>query len=202
LDLFIHLKNIYWRWLCTNVRISTGLSSYRYLVDRYMFFIAKIWRSRVENCRDKSRLVPPRFLHFTCSFLYFSDKLELVWNTGCQIRKRDGNSLACIPIVSVFLIFIGISRFTNSIYTNFTTMYVVVVINLLYILSVGLWVATIYIALLCVCGCKLVCEVLNYYHDLQLLVLVLFVYCFYVLMSGLLDDWVPYGSVYFHFDFP
>ena len=51
-------------------------------------------------------------------------------------------------------------------------------------------------------GWKLVCEVVNYYHGLQLLVLLSFVYCFHVLMSGLLDDWVIYGSVYFRFDFP
>ena len=67
--------------------------------------------------------------------------------------------------------------FTNSVYTVFTTMCVVVTMNLLNPLSeYGL-----------VCSYELVCEVVNYYHGLQLLVLLLFVYCFHILMSGLLD---------------
>ena len=50
-------------------------------------------------------------------------------------------------------------------------------------------------------GWKLVCEVVNYYHDLQLFVLLLFIYCFYVLMSSLLNDWVL-NELYFRFGFP
>ena len=45
------------------------------------------------------------------------------------------------------------------------------------------------------------CVVVNYYHSLQLLVLLSFVYCFHVPMSGLFDDWVSYESVCFRFDF-
>ena len=51
------------------------------------------------------------------------------------------------------------------------------------------------------CGCELVCEDVNYYHSLQLLVLLSFVYYFHVLMFGLLDNWVSYGSVCFRFAF-
>ena len=60
---------------------------------------------RVENDQDKSRSVPLRFLHFTGSFSYFRTNSESIRNTGCQIRKWDGNGLACIPIVSVFSVF-------------------------------------------------------------------------------------------------
>ena len=58
-----------------------------------------------ENGRDKFRSVPSRFLHFTRSFSYFQTNTEMVRNTGWQIRKWYENGLACIPVVSVFLIF-------------------------------------------------------------------------------------------------
>ena len=44
-------------------------------------------------------------------FRIFRTNSKSVRNTGCQIRKRDGNSLTCIPIVSVFSYFIGMSCF-------------------------------------------------------------------------------------------
>ena len=50
--------------------------------------------------------------------------------------------------------------------------------------------------------CEFVCEAVNYYHGLQLLMLLSFIYCFHVLISDLLDDWVLYGSVCFYFNFP
>ena len=46
-----------------------------------------------------------------------------------------------------------------------------------------------------VCSYELVCEVVNYYHDLQLLVLLSFVYCFHILMSGFFLSLGIYGSV-------
>ena len=42
---------------------------------------------------------------------------------------------------------------------------------------------------------------MNYYDGLQLLVLLSFVYYLHVLMSGLLDNWLSYGSVCFRFAF-
>ena len=59
-----------------------------------------------------------------------------------------------------FRILSGYPIFTNSVYTLFTTMCVVVTMNLLNPLSkYGL-----------VCSYELVCEVVNYYRSLQLLV--------------------------------
>ena len=71
----------------------------------------------------------------------------------------------------------------------------VVAMNLLNILSEYGLVSCDCIVYYYMCRCELVCEVVNYYYGLQLLVLLSFVYCFYVLMSGLLDYWVSYGSV-------
>ena len=62
-------------------------------------------KTRVENGQDKSRSVPSRFLHLTGLFSYFWTNSESIRNTGCQIRKRDRNGLACIPIVFVFPVF-------------------------------------------------------------------------------------------------
>ena len=95
----------------------------------------------------------------------------------------------------------GYSVFTNLVYTVFTTMCVAMAMNLLNLLSEYGLVSCDYKLHYYVCGCKLVCEVVNYYHSLQLLVLLSFVYCFHVLMSGLLDDWISYGSVCFCFAF-
>ena len=75
-------------------------------------------------------------------------------------------------------------------------------VNLLNLLSECGLLSCDYILHYYVCSCELFCEVVNYYHNLQLLVLLSLVYCFYVLMSGLLDDWASYGSVCFRFDFP
>ena len=61
-----------------------------------------IFTIRVENGRDKSHSVPPRFLYFTRPFLYYQTNTESVQNSRYQIRKRDGNGLSCTPIVSVF----------------------------------------------------------------------------------------------------
>ena len=81
-----------------------------------------------------------------------------------------------------FRILSGYPIFTNSVYTLFTTMCVVVAMNLLYLLSKYGLMSCDYILYYYVCGCKLVCEVVNYYHGLQLLVLLSFVYCFHVFM--------------------
>ena len=89
----------------------------------------------------------------------------------------------------------GYSVFTNLVYTVFTTMCVAMAMNFLNLLSECGLVSCDYKLHYYVCGCELVCEVVNYYHSLQLFVLLSFVYCFYVLMSGLLDYWVSYGSV-------
>ena len=90
-------------------------------------------------------------------------------------------------------------------------MCVFVAMNLLYLLSKCGLISCDYILHYYVCGCKLVWEVVNYYDGLQLLVLLSFVYCSQVLMSGLLlDDWVHTGrcisilifhsSIHIHFE--
>jgi len=113
-------------------------------------------------------------------------------------RKRFGlysNRFCISRILS------GYRGFTNSVYTVFTTMCVAMAMNFLNLLSECWLVSCDYKLHYYVCGCELVCELVNYYHSLQLFVLLSFVYCFHVLMSGLLDDWVSYGSVCFRFDF-
>ena len=99
-----------------------------------------------------------------------------------------------------FRILSGYPIFTNSVYTLFTTMCVVVAMNLLYLLSKCGLISCDYILHYYVCGCKLVCEVVNYYHSLQLLVLLSFVLfsCTHVRFVG----WLRIiGSVCFHFAF-
>ena len=110
----------------------------------------------VENGRDKSRSVPLRFLDFIRSFSYFWTNMELVRNTGCQICKRDGNGLACIPIdFCISRILSGYPVFTNSVYTVFTTMCVAMTMNLLNLLSECKLMSCDYILHYYVCGCEL-----------------------------------------------
>ena len=75
-------------------------------------------------------------------------------------------------------------------------MCVVVTMNLLNPLSEYGLVSCDYILYYYVCSYELVCEVVNYYHGLQLLVLLSFVYCFHILMSGFFYHWVSTGRLF------
>ena len=87
--------------------------------------------------------------------------------------------MACIPIdFHVSRILSGYPNFTNSVYIIFTTMCVAMTMNFLNLLSECGVMSCDYILHYYVCGCELVCEVVNYYHSLQLLVLLSFVYFF------------------------
>ena len=61
----------------------------------------------VENGRDISRSVSPRFLHLTWSYSYFRTKTESVRKTGHEIRNRDEIGLGPIPIVFAYPVFIS-----------------------------------------------------------------------------------------------
>ena len=78
----------------------------------------------------------------------------------------------------IFRILSGHPVFTNSVYTVFTTMCAAMTMNFLNLRSECGVISCNYILHYYVCGCELVCEVVNYYHSLQLLVLLSFVYFF------------------------
>ena len=80
-----------------------------------------------------------------------------------MVRKQFGlySSRFCIShILSEYPVF------TNSVYTVFTTMCVAMTMNLLNLLSKCRLMSCDYILHYYVCGCELVCEVVNYYHSL------------------------------------
>ena len=56
--------------------------------------------------------------------------------------------------------------FTNLVYTVFTTMCLAMAINLLNLLSECKFVSCDYILHYYMCGYELVCEVVNYYHNI------------------------------------
>ena len=70
-----------------------------------------------------------------------------------------------------FLILSGYPVFTNSVYTIFIIMYMSVAMNLLNLLYECGLVSYNCILHYYVYGYELVCEIVNYYHGLQLLVL-------------------------------
>ena len=78
----------------------------------------------------------------------------------------------------IFRILSGHPVFTNSVYTVFTTMCAAMTMNFLNLRSECGVISCNYILHYYVCDCELVCEVVNYYHSLQLLVLLSFVYFF------------------------
>ena len=130
----------------------------------------------------------PNFYILSARFV-FSDKFKISTKYRMSNSKIRRKRFGLYPIVFVFSVF-----YRHIPFYVFTTMCMAVAMNLLNLLSeYGLYY---------VCGCELVCEVVNYYHGLQLLMLLSFIYCFHVLISDLLDDWVSYGSVCFRFNFP
>ena len=128
---------------------------------------------RVENGQDKSRYVPSLFLHFTSSFSYFRTNSELVRNTGCQIRKWDGNCLACILIIFVISVFYRDIPFLLIRYIPFLLLCVWLWLWICYIfyLSMGLWVVTIY--------CTTMCVAVNLFVRLWIIIMVYNYLCYY-----------------------